>query len=82
VGIAIEAEMVTRGGGGGIGTITRLKRPSGANLLRVAAAANSAKAAGSIVMGGKGNAGTGTGTMAKASVRRAREEARKGLQRI
>jgi hypothetical protein len=74
--------MVTRGGGGGTATITRLKRPSGANLLRVAAAANSAKAAGSVAMGGKGNAATATGTMARASVRRAREEARKALQRI
>ena len=78
----MEAEMVIRGSGG-TATITRLKRPSGANLLRVAAAANSAKAAGSIAMGRKGNAAAGSGSdmMARASVRR-REEARKALQRV
>jgi hypothetical protein len=82
VGIAmgVEVEMVSRGGGPA--TITRLKRPSGANLLRVAAAANSAKAAGSVAIGGKGNAATATGTMARTTARRAREEARKVLQRI
>ena len=75
-GITMESEMVTRGAGGGSATITRLKRPSGANLLRMAAAANSAKAAGSVAVGGKGNTATAT------SVRRGREEARKALQRI
>lgn len=84
VGMGIE--VVSRGGGGGSSggkaTLTRLKRPSGANLLRVAAAANSAKAAGSVAVGGKGNAATATGTMAKTSVRRAGEEARKALLRM
>jgi hypothetical protein len=81
--MGMEVEMVSRAGGassGGTATITRLKRPSGANLLRVAAAANSAKAAGSVAVGGKGN--TATGTMARTSERRAREVARKALQRI
>jgi len=81
--MGMEVEMVSRGGSsGGSATITRLKRPSGANLLRVAAAANSAKAAGSVVVGGKGNAATATGTMARTTVRRAREEARKVLLRM
>jgi hypothetical protein len=81
----MEAEMVSRGAGagsGGTATIARLKRPSGANLLRVAAAANSAKAAGSVAVGGKGNAATATGTMARTTVRRAREEARNALLRM
>ncbi len=41
------------------GTIPRAKRPSGANLLRAAAAANSAKAAGD-PMGAKGTSAAGT----------------------
>jgi len=87
VGMAMgmKVEMVSRGASannGGSATITRLKRPSGANLLRVAAAANSAKAAGSVAAGGKGSAETATGTMTRTSVRRAGEEARKALLRI
>jgi hypothetical protein len=88
VAMGVEVEMVSRaaGGasGGGTATITRLKRPSGANLLRVAAAANSAKAAGSVAAGGKGNVTTATGTVARSSsvVRRAGEEARKALLRM
>jgi hypothetical protein len=74
-------EMVSRAGGPA--TVARLKRPSGANLLRAAAAANSAKAAGSVGVGGKGNGATGTGTVARSSVvRRAGEEARKALLRM
>lgn len=83
--MGMEVAMVSRGAGassGGTATITRLKRPSGANLLRVAAAANSAKAAGSVAVGGKGNAATATGTMTRTSVRRAREEARNALLRM
>lgn len=83
--LAMGMEVVSRVGGasnGGTGTITRLKRPSGANLLRVAAAANSAKAAGSVAVGGKGNGATATGTMTRTSARRAREEARNALLRI
>ena len=85
IAMGMEAEMVSRGAGagsGGTATIARLKRPSGANLLRVAAAANSAKAAGSVAVGGKGNAATATGTMARTTVRRAREEARNALLRM
>jgi NIMA (never in mitosis gene a)-related kinase 2 len=84
IAMGMEVEVVSRGGasGGGTATITRLKRPSGANLLRVAAAANSAKAAGSVAVGGKGNAATATGTMTRTSVRRAREEARNALLRM
>jgi hypothetical protein len=79
--VAAEVEMVSRAAG--TASVTRLKRPSGANLLRVAAAANSAKAAGSVAVGGKGNAVTGTGTVARSSVvRRAGEEARKALLRM
>lgn len=83
MGIAMgtEVEIVSRGAGGGTATISRLKRPSGANLLRAAAAANSAKAAGSVAVGGKGNAATATGTMSRTG-RRAGEEARKALLRV
>jgi len=81
VAMGMEVEMVSRVNSGGSATITRLKRPSGANLLRVAAAANSAKAAGSVAVGGKGNEATATGTMTRTSVRRAGEEARKALLR-
>jgi hypothetical protein len=81
VAMGMEMEMVSRAAG--TATVTRLKRPSGANLLRVAAAANSAKAAGSVALGGKGNAATATGTVARSSVvRRAGEEARKALLRV
>ena len=85
--MGVEVEVVSRATGassGGTATITRLKRPSGANLLRVAAAANSAKAAGSVAVGGKGNAATTTGAVARSSsmVRRAGEEARKALLRM
>ena len=82
---AMGMEVVSRGAGassGGTATVTRLKRPSGANLLRVAAAANSAKAAGSVAVGGKGNTATATGTMTRTSARKAREEARNALLRM
>ena len=54
--------------------VTRVKRTSGANLLRATAAANSAKAAGTPM--------TGKGAPAAGMTRRAGEEARKTLLRV
>jgi NIMA (never in mitosis gene a)-related kinase 2 len=65
----------------GSGTIARAKRPSGANLLRAAAAANSAKAAGDPI-GAKGMSAAGTGARSSSVVRKAGEEARKALLRM
>ena len=81
--IEMEIEKMPRSGNG---TIGRVKRPSGANLLRAAAAANSAKAAaGGTTVVAKGTSGTSTGTATvgrSSSVgRRAVEEARKALLR-
>ncbi|KAI0266970.1 kinase-like domain-containing protein [Gloeopeniophorella convolvens] len=61
---------------GGVAVPARTKRPSGANLLRAAAAANNAKAAAAA-----GSSARSAGTAARSSVRRAGEEARKALLR-
>ncbi len=74
----MEIEKMPRSGNG---TIARVKRPSGANLLRAAAAANSAKAAGGPVAA-KGRSGAGTVARSSSVVRRAGEEARKALLRM
>ena len=76
--IGMEMEKMPRRGSG---TIARAKRPSGANLLRAAAAANSAKAAGDPV-GSKGMCVTGTVARSSSVVRKAGEEARKALLRM
>jgi len=74
----MEMEKMPRRGSG---TIARMKRPSGANLLRAAAAANSAKAAGDPV-GVKAMSTVGTVPRSSSVVRKAGEEARKALLRI
>lgn len=85
MGTEIEIEKMPRTGNGN-GTIGRVKRPSGANLLRAAAAANSAKAAAESAVVAKGTSATSTGTVTvvrSSSVgRRAVEEARKALLRM
>lgn len=73
----MEMEKMPKGDNG---TIVRVKRPSGPNLLRVAAAANNAKAAAGPVVS-KRTFAAGTVTR-PSSVRRAGEEARKALLRM
>ena len=74
----MEMEKMPRRGSG---TTGRAKRPSGANLLRAAAAANSAKAAGDPVRS-KGMCVTSTVARSSSVVRKAGEEARKALLRM
>ena len=63
--------------------LTRVKRPSGANLLRVAAATNNAKVAGDPAGGAKGAGALAVGATGRSSVvRRAGEEARRTLLRM
>ena len=67
----------------GATTFTRVKRPSGANLLRVAAAANNAKAAGSTAGSAKAATSLTVGSAGRSSVvRRPGEEARRTLLRM
>jgi hypothetical protein len=67
----------------GATTLTRVKRPSGANMLRVAAAANNAKAAGGSAGNAKGASSLAVGSAGRSSVvRRAGEEARRTLLRM
>lgn len=66
----------------GATALARVKRPSGANLLRAAAAANNAKAAGGPAVGAKGSGALAVGGTGRSSVvRRAGEEARRALLR-
>jgi hypothetical protein len=67
----------------GATTLTRVKRPSGANMLRVAAAANNAKTAGGPAGSAKGAVSLAVGSAGRSSVvRRAGEEARRTLLRM
>lgn len=74
----MEMEKMPRRGSG---TIARAKRPSGANLLRAAAAANSAKAAADPI-NAKGMSAVGHVAPLSSVVRKAGEEARKALRRM